>query len=338
MAGSTSGSTPGSGAFVFGAAGTALTQDEVALFRDAQPWGFILFARNIETAEQTFSLTSQMRDAVGWNAPIFIDQEGGRVQRYGPPIGAQYLPALDQAESATDRAQAMYLRSRLIAAELQGLGIDGNCAPLADIATDHTHSVIKNRCYGYNVDDVVVAARAVAEGQLAGGVLPVLKHIPGHGRAEIDSHLDMPRVTMSADELARTDFETFRQLKDIPLGMSAHVLFSELDETQPATTSPAMHRVIRQDIGFDGLLMTDDISMDALQGNVVERSLAAIGAGCDLVLHCNGNFAEMVSIAAAIGGMTDAAQARADRALAFRREPDNVDIDALTADLAALMV
>lgn len=326
-----------SGAFIFGASGTVLTPEEVTLYRDAQPWGFILFTRNIETAEQTRRLTADMRNAVGWNAPVFIDQEGGRVQRFGPPMGTQYLPALDQAEGASNRAKAMYLRSRLIAAELQALGIDGNCAPLADIATAETHPVLKNRCYGYSVDDVVLSARAVAEGQVAGGVLPVLKHIPGHGRAQLDSHHELPTVTTSENELVETDFAAFKALADLPLGMTAHVLFSALDSDRPATTSQIMHRIIRDEIGFDGLLMTDDISMNALAGNVVERSLAASQAGCDLVLHCNGDFAEMVAIATAIGPLSDAGQRRADHALTYRRDADDVDIAALTADLAALM-
>jgi beta-N-acetylhexosaminidase len=230
----------------------------------------------------------------------------------------------------------MYLRARLMAAELRAVGIDTNCAPLADIAGDDTHPFLHNRCYGRALEPVVKAARATTQGLLAGGVLPVLKHIPGHGRATVDSHLDLPRVTAPAHDLRATDFAAFQALADLPLGMTAHIVFAAFDPDLPATQSPAMMAVIRDEIGFDGLVMTDDISMQALAGDVAQRSEAALAAGCDIVLHCNGNLEEMERVAAVSGRLTAAAQARADRALAARVVPDTADLDALSAELDAL--
>ncbi|MEM9437072.1 MAG: beta-N-acetylhexosaminidase [Pseudomonadota bacterium] len=324
------------GAFILGCAGPALTPEEAAFFREADPWGFILFARNIEDKAQVSSLTSALREAVGRDAPILIDQEGGRVQRMGSPIWSQFLPALDQCDAATEPERAMYLRSRLIAHELVEIGIDVNCAPLGDIAGQGTHPRLMNRCYGRTPGDVISCARAVAEGQRAGGVLSVLKHIPGHGSSTKDSHVDLPRVSKTAEDLHAHDFAPFKALSDMPMGMTAHVVFTAYDGDHPATTSPAMHRVIREEIGFGGLLMTDDLSMEALKGTVPDRCKAALAAGCDLILHCNGELAEMEDVAA-FGPMTAEAERRAAAALAQRQAPDDVDISALRAELRGLI-
>lgn len=325
------------GATILDAEGLRLTADEKAFFREADPFGFILFARNIDTPDQVRALCAEMRDAVGREAMITIDQEGGRVQRLRAPLWREWLPALDHVTAAGDRAaEAMYLRFRIIAAELRDLGIDSNCAPLADIASDITHPFLKNRCYGTDAAQVTAMARAVADGLLDGGVLPVLKHIPGHGRATADSHLDLPRVTASLDDLRATDFAPFKALNDLPMAMTAHLVYAAIDD-QPATLSPKLMQIMRDEIGYDGLIMTDDISMKALKGDLAQISRDALAAGCDVILLCNGTLAERRAVAEASGQMTAAAQTRADRALAARRTPDSVDIAALDAQLEALL-
>ncbi|WP_106744116.1 glycoside hydrolase family 3 N-terminal domain-containing protein [Yoonia maritima] len=324
-------------ASIFGPEGPEITDFERDFFRDVQPLGFILFARNIENPEQLRRLTCDLRDAVGREAPILIDQEGGRVQRMRSPHWREFLPALDQMERASDPLRAHWIRNRLIADDLHRVGIDVNCAPLADIAEDSTHPFLQNRLYGRDLETVVAAARVCADAHIHGGVLPVLKHIPGHGRAAVDSHLNLPTVTATRDELNVKDFAPFKALNDLPMGMSAHLVFTAIDPTGPATTSPAMIKVIRNDIGFDGLLMTDDLSMEALSGTVADRATASIAAGCDVVLHCNGDAAEMQLVAAAAGDMTKAAQKRADFALSLRNPPEIVDIAALEAELEALL-
>ena len=324
-------------ACIFGCEGPALGDAERAFFAETAPWGFILFARNVETPDQLRRLTGDLRDAVGRDAPIFVDQEGGRVQRLRAPYWREWLPPLDTVEAAGSQAPlAMYLRARLIAAELHAVGIDGNCAPTVDIAGPLTHPFLRNRCYGSDLDTVVAVARAVAKGLLDGGVLPVMKHMPGHGRATIDTHLDLPRVTDAAEDLLRSDFAAFRALADLPLGMTAHIVFSAYDD-QPATCSAPMIRVIRDQIGFGGLLMTDDLSMQALSGTIGERAAASRRAGCDVMLHCNGNLGDMQAVAAASGALAGAALARAEAALAARRTPDTADPKALDAELAQLV-
>ncbi|WP_424970347.1 glycoside hydrolase family 3 N-terminal domain-containing protein [Dinoroseobacter sp. S76] len=322
-------------AVIFGCAGLELTEAEAALFATCQPWGFILFARNIRDRAQIAKLTADLRAAVGWNAPIMIDQEGGRVARMAPPTWRGFPPALDQA-AAPDAERAFWLRGRAIALDLAEVGIDVNCAPLADIALDETHAVLRNRCYGTDVAEVVANARAMAEGMRAGGVLPVLKHLPGYGRGTVDSHLDLPRVSADAADLRATDFAPFVALNDMEMGMTAHLVFEAFDAERPATVSPIMMDLIRNEIGFDGLLMTDDISMEALSGDLPWRALAALEAGCDLVLHCNGDLAEMVRLHKALPPMTEAACRRAARALAERQPPAPVDIPALDAERMAL--
>jgi beta-N-acetylhexosaminidase len=323
-------------AAIFGCEGPRLTRGEAAFFRDADPWGFILFARNIENPDQLRRLTGELRRAVGRDCVITIDQEGGRVQRLRGPIWREWQPPLDTVAQAADPAHAMWLQMRLIAQELRDVGIDSNCAPCGDIAGDLTHPFLKNRCYGTDPAAVSRIGRAVADGLLAGGVLPVMKHLPGHGRATLDTHFQLPTVGVGPADLHHTDFAPFRALADLPMAMTAHVVFSAYDD-KPATLSPRMVQVIRQDIGFQGLLMTDDLNMQALSGTVADRAAKAIAAGCDIALHCKGTVAEFAATAASVGHMPPAAQARADAALMQRKSALSVDIPALEAEFAGLM-
>lgn len=363
------------GATILDAQGHRLTQDEKALFRRANPYGFILFARNLDSHDQIRALCQDMRDAVGRNAPILIDQEGGRVQRLRPPLATKWTPPLDFARAAqkaqehqgehkhghkhghhgeqpgqqidhsvgstrigpeTDNVrEAMYLRYRLIAAELFDLGIDVNCAPMVDVPRAHTHDFLTDRCYGDTPALAAQLGRAVARGLLDGGVIPVVKHIPGHGLATADSHHDLPRVAAARDELDRIDFAPFKALNDVPMGMTAHIVYESIDQA-PATLSPRAVQVIRNDIGFDNLLMTDDISMKALSGSLTDITRGALAAGCDVVLLCNADLADRTAVAEAAGPMNAAAQARAERALLARKPPMELDIHAAKERLKTL--
>ncbi len=325
------------GATILDAEGHRLTSEEKALFRDTNPFGFILFARNIDTPDQVRALCDDFRAAVGRHAPITIDQEGGRVQRLRGPRWREWAPPLHFVQAAGDRAaEAMYIRFRLIAHELCALGIDSNCAPMVDVPGPQTHDFLYNRCYGTDAQAVALMGQAANDGMLAGGVLPVIKHIPGHGRATADSHYELPHVAAAREELDRIDFAPFKALRDTPMGMTAHVVYSALDDL-PATLSRQVMRVIREDIGFDNLIMTDDISMKALSGTLGDLSRDALAAGCDVILHCNGTLAERAEVAQAAGEMTEAAQRRALRALSYRQTPDDIDISALDAQLIALV-
>ena len=324
-------------AAIFGCDGVVLTANERDFFRDSDPFGFILFARNIDTPDQVERLTQSLRDAVGRDAPILIDQEGGRVQRMRAPHWRNWSPPLDAAALAGPQAaHVLALRARIIAEELRAVGIDANCAPVADIAGAETHPFLRNRCYGETAEQVSNRARAVADAHLAAGVLPVVKHLPGHGRATADTHLNLPTVIASRAELAAQDFAPFKALNDLPMAMTAHIIFAAYDAERPATQSPAMIRVIREEIGFQGLLMTDDLNMQALSGSLGQRTRAAMDAGCDIALHCKGDMAEMVQVAAEAGDMRPDTQSRAQAALARRTPADAVDIAALEADLAAM--
>ncbi|MCU0912126.1 MAG: beta-hexosaminidase [Rhodobacteraceae bacterium] len=330
-------------ATILGCEGPVLGREERAFYRAADPWGFILFARNVDTPAQLARLTADLREAVGRDAPVFIDQEGGRVARMQAPHWRTWLPPLDHVARAAASgspgwpARSMWLRYRLIAYELASVGIDGNCAPLGDIACPATHPFLRNRCYGETPALVAEVARAVADALLAGGVLPVVKHMPGHGRAAGDSHTDLPRAEAARAELAATDFAPFRALADLPLGMTAHVVYPALDLAAPATLSRAAIRAVRDEIGFSGLLMTDDIAMGALSGSLEARVRGALAAGCDVVLHCNGRLAEMEEVVAAAGRLTEAGQARAAAALSCRGPAQPIDIPALEAELEALL-
>jgi beta-N-acetylhexosaminidase len=332
-------------AFIAGCSGHELTPDEIAFFREAAPWGFILFRRNVDAPEQVRALCASLRDAVGReDAPILIDQEGGRVQRMGPPHWRRYPAGSAYGRIAVQapmtRREAARLGARLIAHDLLSVGINVDCLPVLDVPQPGAHDVIGDRAYGADVASVAVLGRAAAEGLLAGGVLPVVKHIPGHGRAGSDSHEALPTVTASRDELERTDFEPFRVLADMPLAMTAHVVYAAIDPERPATTSrKVMREVIRGSIGFAGLVMSDDLSMNALSGSLGERAAAAIAAGCDVALHCNGRLDEMQAVAAATPILAGKAWRRAENALgriAHRPEPlDAVDAQArLDAALA----
>ncbi len=328
----------GQGAYIFGLRGLQLQPEEAEFFAASQPWGFILFARNVESPGQLRRLTEELRHAVGREAPVLIDQEGGRVQRMGPPQWRQWLPPLDQAARLGVHArQGFYLRARIIADELRAVGIDANCSPCADLGFAQTHPVLRNRCLGTDAATVTANATATADGLLAGGVLPIVKHIPGHGRADLDSHLQLPHVTAARTAMQSTDFVPFRALKDYPIAMSAHIVFADIDPMAPATQSPVVTEMIRNQIGFSGLLMSDDLSMQALKGGLAQRTTAALSAGMDMILHCNGEMAEMEAVAAAAGMMTEQAQQRADRALSWRKSPDTVDIGALGAEFDALL-
>lgn len=311
-----------------GIAGTSLTTDEAAFFRDADPWGFILFGRNVESPEQLRRLTGDLRNAVGRDAVITVDQEGGRVQRLRGPQWMEWPAPLDQVQAGL---RAMWLRYHLIGQELRAVGIDSNCAPTLDVAQADTHPFLRNRCFGSDPALVGEMGRAAADGLLAAGVLPVIKHMPGHGRAVADSHHGLPTVTAPQAALEALDFAPFRALADLPMGMTAHIRFTELDDA-PATASARMIGLIRDLIGFDGLLMTDDITMNALSGTQAERAAASIAAGCDLVLHCNGSVADMQPVVQAAGDMSPDAIRRADAALARRHAPQDADIAGLMAE------
>ena len=315
----------------------SLSPREAELFRAADPWGFILFARNIDRPDQVLRLTQSLRESVGRDAPVLIDQEGGRVQRMGPPHWRAWTPPLEFVAGLLDghRAEAMSLRYRLIAYELRAVGIDVNCAPTLDIARPETHPFLCDRCYAERADEVARMGRAVVDGLTAGGVLPVIKHMPGHGRSEVDSHKDLPRVKAPKVDIFQ-DWAPFQALADAALGMTAHIVFDALDAQLPATQSPTVVRLMREEIGFEGLLMTDDISMEALLGDVVDRARASLAAGIDIILHCNGRFDEMEALAADIPHLSANAVIRAERALARRNAPDPFDADSAAARLATL--
>jgi beta-N-acetylhexosaminidase len=330
-------------AFITGVSGPELTAAEREFIAAERPWGFILFKRNIETPAQVILLVRELRAAIGNpDAPVLIDQEGGRVQRLGPPHWPVYPPgAAFGVLYDIDRAaglSAARLSARLMAADLVELGVTVDCLPLADVPVAGADAVIGNRAYGTEPDKVAAIARAVTEGLEQGGILPVLKHIPGHGRATADTHFRLPEVDTPKAELERTDFAAFQPLADLPMAMTAHVVFSALDPTQPATTSATIiQQVIRGVIGFQGLLMSDDVSMNALAGSIAERTRAIIAAGCDMVLHCNGKLDEMREVARETPELSGEALERAGQALASRRAPQAFDRLAARAELDALI-
>lgn len=328
-------------AFITGVSGPALTDRERAFLREAQPWGVILFKRNVTTPQSVRRLLDEVRTILGRAAPVLIDQEGGRVQRLGPPHWPSYPPgAAYGALYDRDRdigLAAARLGARLIAADLAALGIDVDCLPIADVPVTGADPVVGDRAYGTEPAKVAAIAGAIARGLAEGGVLPVLKHIPGHGRATADSHAKLPVVSADRATLEATDFAAFRRLADLPMAMTAHVVFSALDPVAPATISATIvGQVIRDSIGFKGLLMSDDISMGALSGSIAERSRAAIAAGCDVVLHCNGEMPEMLAVAGAVPALAGAAARRADAALASKRPPTAIDPAAGRAEFLRL--
>lgn len=318
-------------AMILGCAGTELSPDEAAFFGDERPWGFILFARNVEGSQQLCNLTAAMRKAVERpDAPVFIDQEGGRVQRLRPPLVSSYPPAaalgaLYRRDPAAG-LDAARLMSRLHAFDLSRIGVTADCLPVLDVPVEGSSNVIGDRAYGSDPQMVAALGRAAAEGLMSGGLLPVIKHMPGHGRAVADSHHDLPRVEASLDVLRMHDFMPFKALADMPMAMTAHIVFEAVDRERPATVSPkVIGEIIRGEIGFDGLLMSDDVSMKALSGDFSSRAAAILAAGCDLVLHCNGVMEEMREVARGAGELKGRALARANAALTRLSPPDETD-------------
>ena len=320
-------------AFITGCAGTILTSDEESFFAHTAPWGLILFRRNIENPEQVRALVSAFRAIVGRpDAPVLIDQEGGRVQRLAPPHWPVYPPAavfagIADAGDEPRAIEATRLGARLMADDLADLGINVDCVPCADLRLPEGHGIIGDRAYGDSPAPVAVLARAASEGLVSGGVLPVLKHIPGHGRARADSHESLPVVDTAREELEATDFEAFRLLADLPLGMTAHVVYSAIDPDNPATTSKrVIDEIIRGHIGFDGALMSDDLSMGALKGSLASRAEASFAAGCDLALHCNGKLDEMREVASRTPILAGEAARRCAAALARLKTRDEIEL------------
>ncbi|MEI9993842.1 MAG: beta-N-acetylhexosaminidase [Rhizomicrobium sp.] len=328
---------------IYGCAGTALAAEERDFFREVQPWGFILFTRNIHDRAQIRDLVESLRDTVGdARAPVLIDQEGGRVARLRPPGWRERPPAARfgaiYAEQHEVALEAVYLNARLIAHDLSELGINVDCLPLLDVPVEGADAVIGDRAFASDPAAIIDLGRAQIEGLMEGGVLPIMKHIPGHGRATADSHLALPRVATEAEELSATDFVTFRSLNTCPMAMTAHVVYEALDPQRPATTSPKIIRdVIRGEMGFDGLLISDDLSMNALDGPLSVRTKAALFAGCDVILHCNGKMDEMREVASEVKVLDGAGLRRAEHALSLLSVPDAFDPAAAEARLAELM-
>ncbi len=338
-------------ACILGCAGTVLGAEERAFFAEARPWGFILFARNIEDADQTRTLIADLREAVGDpDALVFVDQEGGRVQRLKPPLARLRRPA-EPFGALYDRdpqgaLEAVRLNHRLIAEELRALGFDADCAPCLDLRLPRTHRIIGDRAFGSDPSAVAALGRAAIDGMLAGGVAPVIKHIPGHGRAMADSHLELPVVETPLQVLEHTDFAPFRALADAPMAMTAHVTYAAIDADACATVSHrVIQTVIRGMIGFDGLLMSDDLSMRALGGSLQERARASFAAGCDIVLHGNGALVgePVRDLAAELGAVVEAspildgrAAERAAEARSVARRSQPFDAAAAEAHLDAL--
>ncbi|MGB3809744.1 MAG: beta-N-acetylhexosaminidase [Parvibaculum sp.] len=329
-------------AAIYGCSGLALTEAEKRFFKDAEPWGFIVFARNIASPQQLRALTDEFRDIAGPDVPVLIDQEGGRVARLRPPQWRAYPAGRRYGElyarSREQGLEAVRLASRLIAAELTAVGVNVDCLPVLDVPVPGAHDVIGDRAYGETPGPVIALGRAAAEGLLEGGVLPIIKHIPGHGRAGVDSHLSLPVVVADARTLTDTDFAPFKALADMPIAMTAHVVYSAIDAHAPATTSRiVIDDIIRGTIGFDGFLMSDDVSMQALKGTIAERTRASLKAGCDIALHCNGEMKEMEAVASEAPLLAGDALRRSAAALARLSAPEDFDEQAGLARFAELM-
>ncbi len=331
------------GAFISGCAGTQLSGDEESFLRDANPWGLILFARNIDDPEQVLRLTSRFREITGRDdAPVLIDQEGGRVQRMRPPHWSEY-PAARKYSELYDRFPVQALKlvrlfSRMMADDLERVGINVDCLPVLDVPHPGSHEIIGDRAYGVTPERVSILSRSAVAGLMDGGVLGVIKHIPGHGRALSDSHKELPVVDTGLDELSFCDFVPFAALADIPMAMTAHVVYSQLDPDNPATMSRlVIEDLIRTGIGYDGLLMSDDLSMQALKGDFRLRAQGSIAAGCDVTLHCNGDMNEMIAVAEGSGQLAGNALRRAEAALASITTKTPFDRDYAMAELASFM-
>ena len=319
-------------AFICGLRGSRLESDERAFLKDARPWGLILFARNCKTPKQIAALVRDVHDVVGADVPVLIDQEGGRVQRLKAPHWHSYPPARQFGQlyrHGPDMAlRAAQACARLIAHDLYALGITINCAPVLDVAQPRMHDAIGSRAYSDDPDAVAALAGAVAQGFVDGGVLPVVKHVPGQGRAEQDTHLDPATVSASLAELEACDLRPFVALRHLPIAMTCHVIFSALDTVPVTVSREVVGSVVRGRIGYDGLLLTDDLSMKALRGSMDEKVARALDAGCDIALHCNGDLDEARAAADAAPELGGDALRRADAALAMRTAPAAFDIDA----------
>ncbi|MFC5386558.1 beta-N-acetylhexosaminidase [Aquamicrobium segne] len=327
-------------AFILGCSGQTLLREEIRFYRGECPWGFILFARNISEPEQIRDLVAGLRDCVGReDAPIFIDQEGGRVQRLRPPLAPNYPPAAAIGEiyqrDHEAGLRAAWLHGRLHGFDLARYGVTADCLPVLDVPVENASDVIGERAYGRDPEVVARLGRAAAEGLMAGGVLPVMKHIPGHGRALVDTHFELPTVHEPLEQLRQHDFIPFRALNDLPAAMTAHVVFDAIDPKGPATTSAkVVADIIRGEIGFDGLLMSDDISMKALAGDFSDRAAVILNAGVDIVLHCNGVMEEMRAIASKVKALEGEAAKRAERALSVIGAGHKDSEDELRAEFA----
>jgi beta-N-acetylhexosaminidase len=330
-------------ALIVGLSGPGLRDDEAAFLAAERPVGAILFTRNCESPEQVRRLTDAIRSAIGTSdALILIDQEGGRVQRLKPPHWRKLPPAACYGErypgDPIGTLRAAWAVARMTAAELRALGIDTNCAPVLDVPVPGSHGVIGDRAYGSAPGVVTELGRSVMTGLIDGGVVPVIKHVPGHGRARADSHLELPRVEAPREDLERTDFRPFRDLAGAPAAMTAHVVYEAIDPTRPATTSPVViGRLIRGEFGFDGLLMSDDIGMKALTGSIGDRAAAAVAAGCDVALECSGNLSSMREAAASVPMLDGRSAERFRRCVTITRQVGPYDAAEAEATLAALL-
>ncbi len=330
-------------AMIFGLQGLTITPEERAFFAGADPWGFILFARNVESPDQLQALTRDLRECVGRkDAPILIDQEGGRVQRLRPPHWEKYPPASALGALHTFDPQkglrATWLHSRLLAFDLLKMGVNVNCLPVLDVPSPDGHDVIGDRAYGQTPDQVSKLGSEACDGLMAGGVMPVIKHIPGHGRATCDSHKELPIVSTDLKTLAKTDFQPFVDLNHIPMAMTAHVIYSAIDDTAPATTSKVvMNEIVRGHLSYDGLVMCDDITMSALSGDLTKRTRAIFDAGCDVVLHCTGRMDEMEEVAKSTPTLAGKSNERAISALKGIGQTDESNEADCRAEFAELM-
>jgi beta-N-acetylhexosaminidase len=326
-------------AFICGCEGLTLNSEELRFLGESNPWGLILFKRNVADRDQLSALIRSFRQCVGRpDAPVLVDQEGGRVQRLGPPHWRAYpaAAAIEARLTAAEAETAARFLARLIAHDLWEVGINVDCAPVLDVAEPETHAVIGARSFSERPERVAVMGRAFAEGLLAGGIAPVIKHIPGHGRARVDSHHELPLVEAARKDLER-DFFPFATLKDLPMAMTAHVVYRSLDPERPATTSPiVVKEIVRGAIAFDGLLMSDDVSMSALSGQYDRRARSIFDAGLDIVLHCNGNLKEARAVASESPVLAGDPLRRAQAAVAACREPEPFDLAAAEAQLASL--
>jgi beta-N-acetylhexosaminidase len=328
-------------AMILGCSGLSLTPEEKACYAGERPWGFILFGRNISEPQQISDLVAEMRESVGWHAPVLIDQEGGRVQRIRPPILPHY-PSGQQLgdlyrEDPEKGKRAAWLMSRLHAFDLSKFGINVDCLPVLEVPVEGSSNVIGNRAYGMDPKTVTEMGIAASEGLKAGGVLSVMKHMPGHGRGFADSHHELPVVRVSREELEAHDFPPFIAMKDELMAMTCHLVFTAIDPDNPATTSrKVIDGIIREHIGFKGLLLSDDSSMNALSGTLGERAANIIAGGCDIVLHCNGHMDEMLEVVANVPLLQGGALERAKRVEQGFPTADGADEAAIRAEFNAM--